>query len=60
MASNQWGGRRAGAGRNALYKNKRAINLKLTEEAIEIITDKASAENISRSDYLNRLILDNK
>ena len=52
-----WGGEREGAGRCTLFKGKRAINLKLTEEAIQILTAKAKEEGVSRSDFLNRLII---
>ena len=58
----KWGGAREGAGRSSLYKGekKQKITLSLTERAIEILNNKANVNQVSRSDYLNRLILINE
>ena len=54
------GGRRKCAGRPALFHGeKRAINLKLTVKAIDLLTQSAESASISRSDLINRLIYEN-
>ena len=57
--TNKWGGAREGAGRFSLYKgeNKVRITFSLTERAVNILNEESNKEGLSRSDYLNKLIL---
>ena len=53
-----WGGSRTNSGRNSMFKEKKkAINLTLTERAIEVLTKKAEKKGCSRSDYVSMLLL---
>lgn len=55
-----WGGAREGSGRPSRFEGeKKPINLKLTVEAIDILTEEANRSNVSRSDIVNKLIFDN-
>ena len=54
------GGRREGAGRPSLFEGeKKAVNLRLTVEAIELLTKESEETKVSRSDIVNKLIFDN-
>ena len=55
----EWGGARKGAGRSSLYKGevKRKITLSLTEKAVEVLDRLAESQGVSRSDFLNEILL---
>ena len=54
------GGRREGAGRPSLFEGeKKAINLKLTIDAIDLLTEESEKTKVSRSDIVNKLIFEN-
>ena len=56
---NKWGGAREGAGRSSLYKGERKqkITLSLTEKAVEVLNYLAESQGVSRSDFLNKILL---
>ena len=56
------GGARDNAGADSMFKGspKRKITLNLTEEVIDILTDKSKELKISRSDLINNLVLENR
>ena len=54
------GGAREGAGRPSRFEGeKKAVNLRLTTEAINLLTKKSEETKVSRSDIVNKLIFDN-
>ena len=55
----EWGGARKGAGRSSLYngEEKRKITLSLTEKAVEVLNRLAESQGVSRSDFLNEILL---
>ena len=54
------GGKRLGSGRPSLFEGeKKAINLMLMVDAIDLLTKKSEQAGISRSDLINKLIFDN-